>query len=130
MAAVRAAGHVDPWSHYWDRLYRYELHAGADGWRPRTSKRACTEDLDRLVDEHAGLVANWPRITMPALLVRAAVPFAGGDTVTTHDRDALRAAAADLRVFEVPQNHFGVVTDERTADAVAVLLQVGDRRGA
>jgi len=130
VAAVRAGGHIDPWSHYWDRVYSYELHATDDGWRPRTSKAACTEDLDRLADEHAGLVANWSRITMPALLVRAAVPFAGGDTVTAQDRDALRAAAADLRVFEARQNHFGVVTDERTADAVSVLLQVGDRRGA
>ncbi|MGI5127030.1 alpha/beta fold hydrolase [Pseudonocardia sp. CA-107938] len=122
VATLRTAGHVAQWSHYWDRLYAYELHATGDGWRPRTSKAACTEDLDRLADERAGLVANWSRITMPALLVRAAVPFAGGDTVTAADRDALRAAAADLRVVEVPQNHFGVMTDERTADAVGQLL--------
>jgi pimeloyl-ACP methyl ester carboxylesterase len=118
--AVRAAGAVTPWSEYWERLYRYEMVPVGAGFAPSTSKHACLEDLD--APERAGIRASWPKITMPALLVRATVPLAGGDVVTEADRDALQATAADLRVVEIDRNHFGVMTDERTATAIAERL--------
>jgi hypothetical protein len=59
---------------------------------------------------------------MPALLVRATSGLNGGDAVPVADRDALRATAADLRVVEPDINHFGVMTDPATAEAVAGLL--------
>jgi hypothetical protein len=62
---------------------------------------------------------------MPTLLVRATVPLGGGLVVTETDRDALRRAVPHLRMLELDRNHFGVLTDERTAAAVAELLAVG-----
>jgi hypothetical protein len=65
---------------------------------------------------------NWPKITMPALLVRATVPLSGADVVSVADRDELCVAAPDLQVVEVASNTFGVMTDPGTATAVAALL--------
>jgi pimeloyl-ACP methyl ester carboxylesterase len=117
---IRDAGFIDPWSEYWTRIYTYELTPLGDRFTPRTDKAACLEDLDW--PERAEVRDHWPKITMPALLVRAAVPLNGADVVSVADRDALRATAADLRVVELPSNHFGVMTHSGTAAAGAELL--------
>ncbi|QYN36085.1 hypothetical protein K1T35_01630 [Pseudonocardia sp. DSM 110487] len=44
------------------------------------------------------------------------------EVVPVANRDALRATASDLRVVELAGNHFGVMTDASTAEAVADLL--------
>jgi pimeloyl-ACP methyl ester carboxylesterase len=120
VARIRDAGFVDPWSEYWTRIYTYELTPLGERFTPRTDKAACLEDLDR--PDRARVRDSWPKIGMPALLVRATTPLNGADVVPVADRDALRSAAADLRVVELPTNHFGVVTHPGTAAAVAELL--------
>lgn len=117
---IRDAGFVSPWSEYWTRLYTYELTPIGERFTPRTDKAACLEDLDW--PGRSRVRDDWPKITMPALLVRATVPLNGADVVPVTDRDALRATAADLRVVELPTNHFGVMTHPGTAEAVAELL--------
>lgn len=120
VSRIRDAGFVSPWSEYWTRIYTYELTPIGERFTPRTDKAACLEDLDR--PDRAEVRDNWPKITMPALLVRATVPLNGADVVPVADRDALRAAAADLRVVELATNHFGVMTHPGTVSAVAALL--------
>lgn len=120
LARIRGVGAVTPWNTWWDAMYSYELQPVGERFTPRTDKLACLEDLeypdrDRVRD-------TWAQITMPALLVRATVELNGGDVVPVADRDALRAAVAGLRVVELDRNHFGVMTDPRTADALAALI--------
>jgi pimeloyl-ACP methyl ester carboxylesterase len=117
---IRDAGVVTPWNEYWTRIYTYELGPLGARFTPRTNKAACLEDLD--APDRDRVRDSWPKITMPALLVRATVPLNGSDVVPVADRDALRATASDLRVVELPSNHFGVMTDPGTATAVAALL--------
>ena len=117
---IRDAGAVSPWNEYWTRVYTYELVGVGDRFAPRTDKAACLEDLDS--PERARVQDGWPKITMPALLVRATVGLNGGDVVPVADRDGLRATAPDLRVVETESNHFGVVTDPATLAAVGALL--------
>jgi pimeloyl-ACP methyl ester carboxylesterase len=116
---IRDAGMVTPWNEYWTRFYTYELGPIGERFTPRTDKAACLEDLDFDRDR---VRDNWPKITMPALLIRATVPFGGADVVSVADRDALRSTASDLRVTEVASNHIGVMTDPDTAAAIASLL--------
>jgi pimeloyl-ACP methyl ester carboxylesterase len=122
---IRDAGVVTPWNEYWTRVYSYELTSLGDRLTPRTDKAACLEDLDS--PDRDRVRDSWPKITMPALLVRATVPLNGADVVPVADRDELRATARDLRVVEVASNHFGVMTDPGTATAIAALLD-RDRR--
>jgi hypothetical protein len=117
---IRDAGVVTPWNDYWTRVYTYELTSLGDRFTPRTDKAACLEDLDS--PDRDRVRDSWPKITMPALLVRATVPLNDADVVPVADRDALRATATDLRVVELPSNHFGVMTDPGTVTAVAALL--------
>jgi pimeloyl-ACP methyl ester carboxylesterase len=120
VARIRGAGMVSPWNEYWTRLYTYELTPLGERFTPRTDKAACLEDLDR--PDRGRVRDSWPKITMSALLVRATVPLNGADVVPVADRDELRATASDLRVVEVAGNHFGVMTEQGTAAAVAALL--------
>jgi pimeloyl-ACP methyl ester carboxylesterase len=123
VARIREAGAVTPWSAWWDAVYAYELHRVDGRYTPRTDKAACAEDLDH--PDRAGVRAAWAKITMPALLVRATVPLGGGDVVPVADRDALLAAVPGVRVVELDRNHFGVMTDPRTADAIDALIGAG-----
>jgi pimeloyl-ACP methyl ester carboxylesterase len=117
---IRDAGMVAPWNEYWTRIYTYELGPLGERFTPRTDKAACLEDLD--FPDRDRVRDSWPKITMPALLVRATIPLNGADTVPVTDRDALQATASDLRVVELASNHFGVMTDPGTVTAVAALL--------
>lgn len=123
VAAVRAAGAITPWNAYWDRTYGYELVPAGDRFTPSTSKAAALEDLDH--PDRDDVAAAWPKITMPALLVRATVPLAGGDTISVADRDALLRVAPAVRLLELDVNHFSVMTDERLPGAVTRLLATG-----
>jgi len=122
LAAIRGAGVVTPWNEYWDRIYRYELGERADGrYSPVTDKAACTEDLD--LASTGEVTGAWAKIAMPALLLRATVPF-GGDGLVVSEADAvdLRRAAPGMRVLDVDRNHFGIMTDDGMVAAVGELL--------
>jgi pimeloyl-ACP methyl ester carboxylesterase len=120
VAAVRAGGVVTPWNEYWERVYRYELGPLGERFAPVTNKAACAEDLDHA--SGGDVVSNWAKVTMPALLLRATVPFGGGLVVSEGDAVAFRGAAPGLRVVEVERNHFGVMTDDGVVAAIADLL--------
>lgn len=110
VAAIRAAGAVDPWEPLWDGYYRYELAQREDGtWSPRTSRSAALEDLEAGVDEDHR--ARWPALTMPTLVVRCTVPLNGGLLIPETERDAVLAAVPTVEVAEIDRNHFGVITD-------------------
>jgi pimeloyl-ACP methyl ester carboxylesterase len=125
---VRRTEVFEPWSEYWERVFRYEL-TGADGLvRPLTSLRAIMEDTFYACWRDPRRL--WPSLTMPTLLVRAArplLPDAGlrgaGLVVDAVDRDRFLAAVPGARVAEVDANHYGVLTHEGTAMAVQEFLE-------
>lgn len=120
LAAIRAAGLATPWNSYWERFYAYELGPVGDRFSPITDKAAGVEDLDS--PDRDQVAAAWPKITMPALLIRATVGIGGGFTVPESDRDAIQQAVPALRVVELDRNHFGVMTDDRSVAAISQLL--------
>lgn len=120
LAAIRAAGLVTPWNSYWERFYAYELGPVGDRFSPTTDKTACVEDLDS--PDRDQVAAAWPKITMPALLIRATVGIGGGLTVPESDRDAIQQVVPTLRVVELDRNHYGIMTDDRSVAAISQLL--------
>jgi pimeloyl-ACP methyl ester carboxylesterase len=122
VGAVRSAGWVTPWTDFWDGYYRYELEQRPDGtWSPSSDRAACAEDLDAMRGEP--FEELWLRITMPTVLIRANRGLAGGLVVPAAERDALLAAAPDVRVVEVPGDHYDTLVDERTVAALRDLLR-------
>ncbi|HYH58243.1 MAG TPA: alpha/beta hydrolase [Thermoleophilaceae bacterium] len=121
-AAVRAAGVVEPWGPIWERAYRHELIEDADSVRSRTSREAVMEDL-----EHGSARDPrelWARLRCPALLIRAARPLgdSGGFVLGAADRDAFAATVPGAEAIEVEANHYGVIADAATAEAIAGFL--------
>lgn len=117
VASIRGLGVIDPWTELWEAVYRYELGEADGGFSPTTSRAACEEDLGGGGVER--IQAMWPRITMPALLVRATEPLNGGFIVPESTLAAFRDAVPHLEVVEVARNHFTVMDDERVAEAIA-----------
>jgi pimeloyl-ACP methyl ester carboxylesterase len=121
VATMRQMGHIESWSPFWDTYYRYELVAAEGGGvTPRTDRTAVLEDvaygsLHRPRD-------LWPGITMESLLVRAARPLGAGFLVPAADRDAYLATVPGARAVEIDANHFGIVTHDATAAAIAGFL--------
>jgi pimeloyl-ACP methyl ester carboxylesterase len=114
---VRAAGAVDPWTPFWDTVYGYELEQTDAGWTPRTARYACQEDLDYFLAEDWH--ARWPRVAVPTLLVRATREFNGGHIVPAAEAEGFAAAApGGVTVVEVDANHFGLMNQDATLDAV------------
>lgn len=118
LAAVRSAGHAEPWSPFWDRYYAYELEKAADGsWSPSTSRAAAEEDLHQ----------RWPRdwspywraLTMPTTLVRALQPINGALVVPQRAVEALLDVKPDVHVVETPDsNHWTCLEDPELIAAV------------
>jgi pimeloyl-ACP methyl ester carboxylesterase len=120
LAAVRGGGVVTPWNEYWERVYRYELGERDQRFSPVTNKAACQEDLEYA--STGEVTAAWAKVTMPALLLRATVPFGGALVVSEADAVAFQRAAPGLRVIEVDRNHLGIMTDDGAATAIRELL--------
>lgn len=121
LARLRAAGAVDEWGAFWDEYFRYELAETAAGWTATTSRTACLEDVE--VGSAEDVRAFWPGLAMPVLLVRCTVPLNGGYIVPEAEAAALVATAPAARLVELPRNHFGLMDDDRTADAVVSHLR-------
>jgi pimeloyl-ACP methyl ester carboxylesterase len=111
--AIRLGGSINPWSPFWDNYYRYELQAVAQGVTPSTSRQACQEDLISLRTED--FHALWPKISVPALLIRATVPIADGFIVPERERDAIKQAVPQLQIAELPVDHYTVMVSSDTA---------------
>jgi pimeloyl-ACP methyl ester carboxylesterase len=125
LARVKGIGTVEPWSAYWEDYFRYELVESDGGVRVRTDRAAVLEDLSYGVahDPHQ----LWPALTMPVLLLRAALPLGVGNgfILSAADRDAFAQGSGQRQVVEVPANHYGIITHEATAAAVKAFLVTG-----
>jgi len=123
VAAVRDAGLAAPWNAYWDRHYRYDLIEDGASVRPRTNLAAVTEDAAYGAGQDVR--AGWPRIIQNTLVVRAALPLGGPDgfVVTQADYRAFLDAHPQARGVEIAANHFGVVLDPNTLEAIEAFLR-------
>lgn len=116
IAAVKALNAV-PWSDFWEAHYREDLVETEGGVRQRAAREAILEDLEYA--SKTDVRALWPGVTVPTLLVRAAIPLLpGGDIITTADRDGFLAAATDARAVDINANHYGVMNHPDTLTAV------------
>jgi len=120
--AMRSASGIAPWTPFWDRYFRYELARDPQGFKPRTSKSACLEDLAAVTS--ADWRASWRGIVMPALLVRCRVPLAGGFIVPEAERDALRRAVPQILIAESATNHYTVMNSNDTSGAIKDFLHL------
>ena len=121
--AVRAGGVVSPWSELWERFYRYELEHRADGKvRSMTSLAAVLEDVEWGRSHRQD--ALWTGIECPALLVTAAVPLGDGCGFVVAPADEARflEAVPDAAVKSVDANHFGILADPSTSEAIRAFL--------
>jgi pimeloyl-ACP methyl ester carboxylesterase len=123
LALVRQIGTVSPWSDYFERYLRYELVEVDDGGvRARSSREAVLEDQAQFEGQRASeLYALWPFLRQPVLLLRAArelLPGAGY-IVSEADRDRFARSVPHARVIEVDANHYGIITADASASAIA-----------
>ena len=122
-AVVRSAGLIEPWGPVWERAYRHELVEDDEGVRSRTSREAVMEDLQHGSARDPREL--WRGLRCPVLLVRAGLPLgdSGGFVLSAADRDAFAETVPRARVVEVQANHYGVIADPATAEAVAAFLE-------
>lgn len=120
---VRSAGHIEPWSEFWDAYFTYELEQTPDGqWQPTTSRAAADEDLRQRWPKDWS--PYWNALTMPTTLVRALggqVPVVPQTTL-----DALAATNPAVAVVSAPGDHFTCMLDAATTAAVATVVSAGD----
>jgi pimeloyl-ACP methyl ester carboxylesterase len=123
LQVIKQMGTIVPWDPLWERYFAYELESVEGGVRARTSRAAVTEDFEYGTSHDPRLL--WPALSMPALLVRAALPLVpGGPFIVGEDaRDAFAQSVPGAKVVEVDANHYGVVTHPRTAEAIQEFLQ-------
>jgi pimeloyl-ACP methyl ester carboxylesterase len=121
--AVRGAGMATPWNVYWDRHYRYDLLNDARGVHPRTDAAAVAEDT--AYGAARNVRALWPRVRQPVLVVRATVPLGGphGYVLTHADYEAFLRKHPSARGVEIAANHYGVVMDPATLEAIDAFLR-------
>jgi pimeloyl-ACP methyl ester carboxylesterase len=112
VARVRELSPIRPFTEFWENLYAYEFR--------RTGSAACREDFDDIPTYD--WPSLWPALTMPAALVRCALPLNGGFVVPEPVARDIDAAVPSLTVTEVAADHFTVMTDERAASALAANL--------
>ncbi len=129
---VRAIGVLTPWEEIWERYLRYELVEVAGGVRSRTSYDAVMEDV--AYGSAHDPAALWPRLSGPALLVRATLPFLPSmPRAFAVPADAVSGFLAGVQgasVVEVEANHYGVGVSPRTAAAVVESFSTGGEQPA
>ena len=125
LSLVRSLGTVVPWSDNWIRYFEYELAPVEGGFQARTSREAALEDLAYALEHDAR--DNWPSLTMPVLLVRAARPVlpVGGFLVPEELRDQFRREILHAAVVEVQANHYGIAFDRDALAAIRGFLKPG-----
>ena len=119
--AIRLNGSIVPWSGFWDNYYRYELQAQQQGYQPSTSKMACLEDLQNLMQ--ADFAALWHCLSMPVLLIRCLVPIAGGLIVPARVRDDICKAVPQIQVADLEFDHYIVMVSAETSELIRGFLQ-------
>ena len=127
---VKQIGTVSPWSDYFERYLRYELAPVEGGVRSRSSRDAVMEDADEFQPGHQDVYGLWRYIRQPVLLLRAArelLPGAGF-IISEADRDRFAREVQSARVAEIDANHYGIITADATAAAIAEFLAHTARR--
>ena len=114
--AMRLAGSISPWSSFWDNYYRYELGPYQQGFKPTTSKMACTEDLNELMRVDFSVL--WKNLTMPALLIRCLIPIADGYIVPASERDQLQLAVPSITIAEFDCDHYSIMNSLQAIDSI------------
>lgn len=130
VAAVRRLGTVEPWSEYWERYFRYELDDVHCGVAARSDRQAVMEDGAFgagafAFGDGAGIYSLWRCLTMPTLLLRATRELlpGTGHVVPAGERDRFRRRVPTATVVEVDANHYGIVTAEAAAAAIAAFVR-------
>jgi len=121
MSLARSMPHYHPWAP-WERLFDYELVDVEGGVSFRTQKAAPFEDEQyRLRQDPYRL---WSAITMPALLLRAAleIPPNFGYILTKEDFDRFLSEVAGAIGLEVNANHYTIGMNPDAARAIAEFL--------
>jgi pimeloyl-ACP methyl ester carboxylesterase len=120
---IKQMGTIVPWDPLWERYFAYELEPVGGGMRARTNRAAVTEDFDYGTSHDPR--RQWPALSMPVLLVRAAQPLVPGGPfiVAEDDRDAFAQSVPEAKVVEVDANHYGVITHPGTAEAIQAFLE-------
>ncbi|MBV9577712.1 MAG: alpha/beta hydrolase [Chloroflexi bacterium] len=126
LGQVKQIGTVSPWSDYFERYLRYELVDAADGHggvRARSSRDAVLEDAAEFSPAR-DIYALWRCIRQPVLLLRAGRELLPGQgyILSEHDRDRFARDVPSATVVEVDANHYGIITAEATAHAIARFL--------
>jgi pimeloyl-ACP methyl ester carboxylesterase len=121
---VKQIGTVSPWSDYFERYLRYELAPCEGGVRARSSPDAVLEDAMEFEPGHQDVYALWEHVRQPVLLLRAARELLPGYgfIVSEADRDRFVREVRSARVVEIDANHYGIITAEATASAIAEFL--------
>jgi hypothetical protein len=104
---------------FWEAVFEHEFGPGRGG-PPATSKAACLEDFADL--RSRDWRSLWPALTLPATLIRCRAGVDRGLFVPSAELKRFREEAPAVEVVEVDSDHYTVMTDERTASAVAALL--------
>jgi pimeloyl-ACP methyl ester carboxylesterase len=121
LEGVKQIGTVSPWSDYFERYLRYELVPTQGGVRARSSRDAVLEDAAEFEPGHQDVYGLWRHIQQPVLLLRAArelLPGAGC-IISQSDRDRFAREVQSARVVDVDANHYGIITADATAAAIA-----------
>jgi pimeloyl-ACP methyl ester carboxylesterase len=121
---VKQIGTVSPWSDYFERYLRYELHASPDGGvTARSNREAVLEDAAEFSPDR-DVYALWRNVRQPVLLLRASRELLPGYGYILSSSDAERFAreVPGARVIEIDANHYGIITADATASAIAAFL--------
>lgn len=121
--AIRDGGMVVPWNDMWEQHYRYDLVEDQNGVHSRTSYEAIAEDSAYGVAHDPREL--WPVVSVPALLLRANVPFSHAPdafVLPKSEYDAFLRAVPSATGAEIQANHYGIVCDAQACERIAGFL--------
>ncbi|HKV88469.1 MAG TPA: alpha/beta hydrolase [Candidatus Dormibacteraeota bacterium] len=121
MQLASSLPHYQPWEP-WRRLFDYELVTVEGGVSFRTRRAAPWEDEQYRLKQDP--YALWGALTMPTLLIRAALPIPPnfGYLVTEEDYHRFLREVPLARGVEIDANHYTVGMNEEAAAAIAKFL--------
>jgi len=122
--AIRDGGMVVPWNDMWEQHYRYDLVQDGNGVHPRTSHEAIAEDSAYGASHDPRSL--WRLVRVPALLMRAHVPFsnaADSFVLPKTEYNAFLRAVPSAEGVEIEANHYGIVCDPQACGRIDVFLQ-------
>jgi pimeloyl-ACP methyl ester carboxylesterase len=118
---AEASGIYHPWS-AWEAYFRYEFRDVDGGVQPQTTYAAPWED--ECYRKTQDSFAQWPAVTMPALLVRATREIVPGHRhiLTAADAERFLREVPTARLAEVDATHYSSAMHPDTVRAIAGFL--------